>query len=139
MHKTQSLRNYNCKYLESTRPVHAIVTYRGHKKTISNTQFYTVPFTSMANCDTYNVIATYLHKEHAVKECKRLVNELDVPCVPEEYQLIDISYYAYMMHVPLVVFINSYCDLSDKSEMHEIFYTARYLNHPNDYLRGDRN
>lgn len=139
MFRSPMISNYSCKYLESTRPVYAIVSYRRdiEKRNISSAQFYTVPFQSTSKLETYNVISTYLHLEHAENMCKDLCKHLNVECEPEMFQLKDISYYANMMHVPVVVFINTYCDLDQKMEAHDIFYTARYLDHPNDYQRND--
>lgn len=132
-----TISNYTCKYLESTRPVYAIVACHPSmpksRKTIVNTMFYTTPFQSSSKAETYNVITTYLHKDHANTQCAKLKEALDIECYLEKFQLIDISYYAYMMKVPMIVLMNSYCDLDVKQEVIDLFYTARILNDPRDY------
>jgi hypothetical protein len=141
MHHPTTVKNYTCKYIECTRPVYAIVKYRDNVNTerkIANASFHTVPFRSNAKCDTFNCMTTFIcpsHAKIALDEIKTKMSKSDDVYEIEKYSLMDISYYAFMMHLPLITFLASHCDLEDKSVHYDIFYTARILDHPQDYAR----
>lgn len=136
------INNYTCKYVECTRPVYAIVRYQHQMKNnserrISNASFHTIPFKSLAKFDTYNCLTTFIcpsHAKIALDEIKTSMSTDNIYEI-EKFSLLDISYYAFMMHLPLITLLGSYCDVKDKSIHYDIFYTSRVLDHPQDYAR----
>lgn len=130
----QPVKNYTCKYLESTRPVYAIVSMsEPARKVYSHTMFFTTPFVSTSRLETYNVMTTFLHKEHAHHQLEEIRKDSHITCTLGEFMLIDISYYAMMLHMPLMVIMNTYCNIDEREEFVDIFYTERYLDQPQDY------
>jgi hypothetical protein len=125
-------KSYQCRFVEYKRPVYAVVKYNDTNTTKSfiNSQFMTAPFRSATNAfDTYNVLLTFTCQRQAELFCDQLYNCDQVKTKPEpaQYILDNLSYLTSKLNIPLVVVLNSYCDIDTKEEHHEIFYTSRHL------------
>ena len=131
----QAIRKYSCKYLDNKHTVYAIssnVRQLNRGLSFKNHDCLTIPFYSHVKSDTYNVLTTFLHEEHARAYAKTISSD-ETECASIQYSLVDISYYGRQMNMPVVVIIDGWCDLSTKDESFDIFYTSRYLETTKDY------
>ena len=126
-----ALKSYNCRFLEYKRPVYVITRYSVNNRTFRSSQFMTTPFYSNIG-DVYNVMLTFTCKEHAQIWCDDIFDKMQVKVEPIQYTLDNLSYFTSQINIPLVVLLNSYCNLETQKEEHEIFYTSRALNEEND-------
>lgn len=121
-----TIRHYTCKYLDPNKRVYAISS-NGAKTVVGTHNFLTVPFIHKDRADTSNVVASFLHPEHAQSQIKYLHEQIGVTCDIVSYSLSDLSYYAKAMNIPVIVISDAWCHLNEKEEWYDLYYTSRNL------------
>lgn len=122
------LDNYSFRHINGKQNVYCIVKRWKYsdKDNIYNKQYYTTPFYSKNQRELRNVLVGYLSEEL----CKIKLNDIlleeyndDTQIIePELIYLDDYKHFSTVFKSPLVVICNSYCDTSEKKEIHDIFY-----------------
>lgn len=124
------ITRYSCKYLDGSKNVYAIASrplLKHHDYELKTLSLYTVPFHNKSKNETFNVLATFIHDDYAKSVSANLRKELQFECDTVEYTLTDISYYAHILNMPVIVIIDAWCDLSDREEWFDVFYTSKYV------------
>jgi hypothetical protein len=125
-----AVKSYRCRYLEYKKPVYAITSHVDTSRKFRESRYLTTAFHSNTG-DTYNVLVAFECSKHAEWWCAQLGSEAGQTGgkrpEPVKFVLDDFSYFAGALRVPLVVVMNSQCDMETRTEEHEIFFTSRVL------------
>ena len=130
-----AVKSYHCRFVDYKKPVYAIASYVDADRRFRESRYMTSAFHSNTK-DTYNVLVAFECKRNAEWWCEQVGRtETLAVALPEpvEFVLDDFSYFANTLRVPLMVVLNSYCDLLTRVEEHEIFYTSRVLQEQDTY------
>ena len=79
--------------------------------------FYTNPYSNKNTSETINSLMCYETKERAVYELSMLPE-----CTLGEADINTMKYYSRLLRIPMLVEMNSYCDIIDHTEYIDMFY-----------------
>lgn len=110
--------------------VHTISRKPHHKNSTFSTEYLTTSFTSVLRKDTYNVLTAYVNDYEANQQQNRIQltnKDNDNDSIKNDYQIkqfqIDeLSYLAFVLKMPLLVYITRYCNRISKYEIIEVYY-----------------
>jgi hypothetical protein len=87
-------------------------------------EFYTSPFIAIPKSvplESRNVLIAYTNKEHCI-DTRMEVLKKERYTRMQSTTLEELKYMAQILGMPLVVILNLYCDMQDKSMQCEIYY-----------------
>lgn len=113
--------NYNYRYVDTNRDVYAIVK-KNTPRHFGQTQFYTV---SLKHVDR-NCIITFLDQHHSQYVCEEIHQEKGISCEPTMFPLTSLVDFSTTINVPIIVVLNSYCDLLESEVTHELYFAHDY-------------
>lgn len=160
-----NIKSYDCRFLPYNTPIYTILmhnktlnknikTYHDKNETnkfhFKDTLYFTIPMNiegskkNEIETNNQNVVASFLCEYQAntiKKEIEQSFNEKNkkTNLTLISLTLKDLSYHAYIMKLPLIVVLNSFCNLDkdvsaeENIPQYSIFYTTRYLQIENDY------
>ena len=120
--RTLDIKSCNFRYYDNRNPVYFI--QRKNKNTVNSAgeQIYTFPIT--VNNVTRNALIGFSEKSY----CKTVEEQLHEH-INDTYRLDigknslkEFKYLSYLLKSPLIVVVDSYCNLIDKDEQLELFY-----------------
>lgn len=120
---------YSCRYIPRNSHIYVVRKADMDKKrvqTLQNGVYYTIPFQNKFTKEVSNVVLGYACPVMCMQLCKSL-KEDDCDC---ECKKLDVSEFQEIcsnhMKMPLAVILNSFCDIDDKQEHYEIFFSGKY-------------
>ena len=131
MMHTKTITDYSFKYMDDCRKIYYLTQNTPKKNpTFYNRKLYTTPFENRKG-ETMNVLLGYslesacIQKINDLETIGKLYEGLKIETVP----LKDFKYLSSALNIPLIVLLNSYCDVYNQEEHSELFYyfdTKRY-------------
>lgn len=97
----------NFRHVSSKHKVYAVVR---------NNHYYSIPFYSATQKECKNCLVAFQYKEYI--ERKDDIVEMTVQ---------DMKYVASLLKMPLIVALNSYCNLDDKEDHVDVYYYDKNL------------
>lgn len=114
---------HSYKFLRGHNTIHVIAKPVVNSPSLRNTLLYTVPFTSSGNQSPLNVVVGFYSKELA----QGYIHEMCLDAIPMENSLDRWKDVSTMMGIPLVVVVNEYSVIDDKTLHAELFFYHKTL------------
>lgn len=127
------IKSYTHRYLEPSQTVYAITkasrikaqqllkqTPKVETSSRPAELFFTRPYLHHGHAECYNVVTAYLSEEfaHHVITTMRAKHAAVKP-----FKVQDLAYISYTMSMPLVVVVNSYCNMNDRDTVqYDLYY-----------------
>lgn len=128
-HKMTGISNYVTRHMDRSQPIYVVIRHtKAEPRDFSDISLFSIPFNNSIHDERYNVITAFEHKEHAEEQADTFdFKKPGMMCGVYEVPLVDMSFMAVLMGMPMIVIMNNYCDLESKEEMFDLFYTSRFL------------
>lgn len=122
---TQTPRTYQYRFMPDntivyyiTKHVHANVRPQISKIPLT---IYSEPYYSKERNEQTNSVVCYNNIDTAIQKCNS-INEIHANCEIDSILLRDLKYYTLLLRMPLLLEINSYCDIRDYNEYVDVYY-----------------
>lgn len=136
----QQKRTYQYRFIPDTTIVYYITKHNAiNHRPYLNTRpviLYSEPYYSKEREEKINSILCYNNIEAANDKCnllKQFYNECLVDCIV----LKDLKYYSLLLRMPLLLEVNSYCDVQDYTEYVDVYYYYKRLYKMNEIFNSD--
>ena len=126
----KGIKNYAFRYIDKPRQtfIHVLVKKSKEEEEERNYLYHSTPLLSRDN-DNKNILTSFICPEQA-QNMARLLSEDDNHVIDVvSMSLHEMSYIAKeLMHLPMIVIIDSHCALDDKDTIHyNLFYTRNIV------------
>ncbi len=120
------IKNYSFRYLDSKHNIYYISkTEKNRPKNFYSSLVYTRPFHSKEKNETRNVLIGYISKDMGdikVHEFMDVLKDEEYDLVLKKMSLEDFKHLSSILRTPLIVILNSFCEMKDHTEQYELFY-----------------
>lgn len=119
------IQNFSYRFLNKKSKVY-FITKKNAPDVITTRQLYTVPFKNKETDEVRNVVLGYINKSYGVGLYEELCKTHD-DIMLNSMDLDEFQYRSQLMKLPLVVMMNSYCDVRDHEVYFELYYNKNEI------------
>jgi hypothetical protein len=149
LNSPHTIKQYSFRFLADSRPVFYINKMaKCQPRNFYSSLLYTEPFYSKERDEVRNVIVGYTSKGIGASKLAEVLREdtsirgadNDYLVTMEKMPLEHFKHLSSVLKIPLVVIVNSFCDMEDQTEHYELYY--HYNQHkysvPDRFLGGEK-